>query len=105
MCMAVFVALFRLQRSVSAPLLSSVSHLTDRGSCRTDLHLVDTPSLLLPPLPIHPPPEQDVVASWAAYSEGVQQDVFTALQMPVAGGDWDQLEGRLQVALDLASLF
>lgn len=46
-----------------------------------------------------------MVASWAAYSEGVQQDVFTALQMPVAGGDWDQLEGRLQVALDLASLF
>ena len=48
---------------------------------------------------------QEVVSSWAGYSEVVQQDLFTALQMPVAGGDWEQLEGRLQVALDLASLF
>lgn len=55
--------------------------------------------------PAPPPSLQEVVASWGNYSELVQADLFTALQMPVAGGDWDQLEGRLQVALDLASLF
>jgi hypothetical protein len=34
-----------------------------------------------------------------------QQDLFEALRLPVSSGDWEQLEGRLQVALDLASLF
>jgi len=34
-----------------------------------------------------------------------QQDLFGALHQPISSGDWDQLEERLQVALDLASLF
>lgn len=56
-----------------------------------------------PQSPIHP--LQEVVAGWHTYSDLQQQDMFAALRLPAASGDWDQLEGRLQVALDLASLF
>lgn len=56
-----------------------------------------------------PPPSacalQEVADGWGGYSDLQQQDLFGALQLPVAAGDWEQLEGRLQVALDLASLF
>ncbi len=48
---------------------------------------------------------REVVAGWSGYSLMQQQDLFGALQLPVSSGDWEQLEGRLQVALDLASLF
>lgn len=48
---------------------------------------------------------QQVVAGWAQYSDLQQQDLFGALQLPASTGDWEQAEGRLQVALDLASLF
>lgn len=48
---------------------------------------------------------QEVVAGWGAYSQLQQQDLFGALQLPASSGDWEQVEGRLQVALDLASLF
>lgn len=48
---------------------------------------------------------QEVVEGWGGYPLMQQQDLFGCLRFPVCNGDWDQLEGRLQVALDLASLF
>lgn len=55
-----------------------------------------------PPCPCRP---QDVAAAWGDYALMQQQDMFNAMQLPVSNGDWDQLQERLQVALELASLF
>ena len=73
--------------------------------CRPAASPTLPPPSLLPSLLLLPCVFQEVVANWSSYSELAQQDMFSALQLPVAGGDWEQLEGRLQVALDLASLF
>ena len=59
----------------------------------------------LPSLTCLPACPQEVVAGWGGYPLMQQQDLFGALRLPVSSGDWEQLEGRLQVALDLASLF
>jgi hypothetical protein len=48
---------------------------------------------------------QEVVAGWEGYPLMQQQDMFGAVTLPARSGDWDRLEERLQVALDLASLF
>ncbi|KAI3438862.1 hypothetical protein D9Q98_001279 [Chlorella vulgaris] len=48
---------------------------------------------------------QEVAAGWDSYALMQQQDLFGALRQPVSSGDWEQLEGRIQVVHDLASLF
>jgi hypothetical protein len=46
-----------------------------------------------------------VLAAWPGYSLLQRQDLFGSLRQPVQEGRWEAAEERLQVALDLASLF